>query len=260
MVQRGGAAVDKDPRPRHRRIIDFTHFRVIGADQVKVLARLQPRALDQRLRRHRRGADHIGGFHRRFQILGHAQTHRRGTRPRAAPDGKLRLRPQRAIGLDHRRRHRPRANQQKLARPLARQLARRQQTVARRLPLGHQMEIHQGRQLARHIVKQGHHPVHIRQAARLVARHHRRHLDQGPQPVDPGRPVQQHIGTAIQKQILDLGARQGMPRLQRRNQPAPIQQALGLFSYDFRLHRPASSAVSKPSATSRAAQPCQLSN
>ncbi|EKE18134.1 MAG: hypothetical protein ACD_10C00114G0001 [uncultured bacterium] len=122
------------------------------------------------------------------------------------------------------------------------------------------MKIDQRLQHPGHIVEQVHRAIDAGQPARAIVRADHRHLDQRPQPVDPSRAVQQRILATIQEQIVDFRARQPVPRLDRLTQPKPAQFGFRLWSNDFNAHNPASSLLKSPSATRRAAQPCQLSN
>jgi hypothetical protein len=116
------------------------------------------------------------------------------------------------------------------------------------------------RQLARHVVEEVDDAVDRGLAPFGIAGNDGADLDQRAQSVDPGGAVKQSVGAAIQEDVLDLGPGQAVTGLQRTGQPRPVQVALGVLANGFDGHSPASFLVKSPSATSRSAQPCQLSN
>ena len=260
VVDGGCPRINKHTGAGHGGVVHLTHRGGIGTDQVKVLAGAQPVALDQRVGRHGGGADDVGGPDRRLKIIGDRQTHRLGTGARPAPDRKARLGENAGIGLDHAARHRARPDQKDVAAVLPCKAAGRQKTVTRRLPLGHKVKVQKRHQLARHIVKHVDDSVDRRFAPRSIARHDGPHLDQRPKTADPGPPVQQSIRAPIQEQVRNFRAGQAVPGLQRGGQTLPAQMRLGLERDHRNGHSPASLSFSKPSATRRCAQPCQLSN
>ena len=264
MPERGRAAIHENPGPVQRRIIHLTHIRAIGADQVDMLAGLQPHPFDQWIGGHGGRCDNIGTPHRLFQIIGDrnigkGRLHRAGPFGRAVPDRELRAGKSSTIGFAQRMPHGASANNQDVAAVWTGQTARRQQTVTRRFPLGHQCEIQDRLQGAILPRKQVHRPRNHGFSRCLVARKDRGTFDRQPQTRNPRGPVQQGVFAFVQEHIRHLRLRPLMARHQSVRQRQPVQVSLALLKWDHHRHC-AASLLSNPSATSRSAQPCGPSN
>ena len=148
MVQHGPAVVHKQRRARESRVIHLAHVGAEGADQVQMLARLQPRAFYQRRAAHGGGADDIRTFNRALQIRLWLNAcdiagELRGTFKLARPNRKLRLWKQGAVGIYHAARHCARADKGYLATVRARQHTGGKQAVACGFPLRDKVKIQQ---------------------------------------------------------------------------------------------------------------------
>mmetsp|Transcript_26984 Transcript_26984/g.48933 ORF Transcript_26984/g.48933 Transcript_26984/m.48933 type:complete len:211 (+) Transcript_26984:2287-2919(+) len=173
MADGGVKTVDKDPGFQNGRIVDLSHVGAVGADQVDVLSGTQPVALDQWIGGHGGACHNVGGVHgiRQFPGYCHAWTfggHRLRVIAGPVPDGELRVRKGRSIGSMKCATDRSCAHNQDRFAVRAGQMSGRQQAVACRLPLGHQMKVDDGSQGTVRIGIEVHSPIdHRRTLARV---------------------------------------------------------------------------------------------
>ena len=71
LLRSASAGVDENLGAAHRLVVAFAHARVIGADQIDVLAGAQPGAFDQRCLRERGAAHDVGPRHGLRPVDGH---------------------------------------------------------------------------------------------------------------------------------------------------------------------------------------------
>ncbi len=231
MAHGGVETVHEDARTAQACVIGLAHVGAVGADQVHMLAGLQPVPADQRVGGHGGGGHDIGGAHGGLQIVRHLQArtvrgHRVGIGAGAVPDGEARAGKRRSVGLPERPAHGPCPHDQDVLAVGPRQTRGGIEAVAGGLPLGHQMEIHKGGQRAVRVVVKVHRAVDPRRAALGIAGKDRGAFHRDPHAVDPRRAVQQRIGAAVQEGIGDLGAGQLVAGLKRRAEAEPVEIGL----------------------------------
>ena len=244
-----GAAVDEEAGPAQRRVVGLAHVGAVGADQVEVLAKAEPVAMEHRLAGHGRRRDDVGRGDGGGDVVGDRGAGRRGeglgTGRGAVPERDLDAGEAGAISLDERGGDLAGAEDQQAAGVGAGEQAGAEQRIGGGLPAGDEGGVDHRLDGAGGRVIEHQRALNRGQAPGGVAGEHREALDRGAEALDPGGADLQRVGAAGQEQVAGLRARAAVAGGDRLGDRQPVEPALdvGGGQPGDRRHQPSTAAI-----------------